>query len=129
LGQKMANYRQLFLWFLNISLLAKVLKFLHQIAFFNSFSSIYSTCTAHNSEKLKCTGFNPPPWVSLPVYLYSSMVGTERIFARCRTNHSPINQNFDLNKSRQNSIIAWKSIIKLVIFQSFVAKCSKMRII
>jgi hypothetical protein len=43
--------------------------------------------------------------------------------------HSPINQNFDLNKSRQNSIIAWKSITKLVIFQSFVAKCCKMRII
>ena len=43
--------------------------------------------------------------------------------------HSPINQNFDLNKSRQNSIIASKSITKLVIFQSFVAKCCKMRII
>jgi hypothetical protein len=43
--------------------------------------------------------------------------------------HSPINQNFDLNKSRQNSIAAWKSITKLVIFQSFVAKCCKMRII
>jgi hypothetical protein len=42
--------------------------------------------------------------------------------------HSPINQNFDLNKSRQNSIIAWKSITKLVICQSFVAKCCKMRI-
>jgi hypothetical protein len=45
--------------------------------------------------------------------------------------HSPINHSFDLNKSRQNSIIAWKSITKLVIFQSFefVAKCCKMRII
>ena len=43
--------------------------------------------------------------------------------------HSPINQNFDLNKSRQNSIIARKSITKLVIFQNFVAKCCKMRII
>jgi hypothetical protein len=40
--------------------------------------------------------------------------------------HSPINQNFDLNKSRQNSIIAWKSITKLVIFQSFVATGEKI---
>jgi hypothetical protein len=46
-----------------------------------------------------------------------------------RMDHSPINQNFDLNKFTQNSIIAWKSITKLVIFQSFVAKCCKMRII
>jgi hypothetical protein len=43
--------------------------------------------------------------------------------------HSPINQNLYLNKSRQNSFIAWKSITKLVIFQRFVAKCCKMRII
>jgi hypothetical protein len=42
---------------------------------------------------------------------------------------SPINQNFYLNKSRQNSIIAWKSITKLVIFQNFVAKCCKMWVI
>jgi hypothetical protein len=34
--------------------------------------------------------------------------------------------NFDLD---QNFITAWKSITKLVIFQSFVAKCCKMRII
>jgi hypothetical protein len=34
--------------------------------------------------------------------------------------------NFDLGK---NFITAWKSITKLVIFQSFVAKCCKMRII
>jgi hypothetical protein len=34
--------------------------------------------------------------------------------------------NFDLDKI---SITAWKSITKLVIFQSFVAKCCKMRII
>ena len=34
--------------------------------------------------------------------------------------------NFDLDK---NFITAWKSITKLVIFQSFVAKCCKMRII
>ena len=40
--------------------------------------------------------------------------------------HSPINQNFDLNKSRQNSIIARKSITKLVIFQSFVATGEKI---
>jgi predicted membrane protein len=41
---------------------------------------------------------------------------------------SPINQNFELNKSRQNFITAWNSITKLVIFQSLVAKCCKMRI-
>jgi hypothetical protein len=34
--------------------------------------------------------------------------------------------NFDLDK---NFITAWKSITKLVIFQSFVSKCCKMRII
>jgi hypothetical protein len=34
--------------------------------------------------------------------------------------------NFDLDK---HFITAWKSITKLVIFQSFVAKCCKMRII
>jgi hypothetical protein len=34
--------------------------------------------------------------------------------------------NFGLDK---NFITAWKSITKLVIFQSFVAKCCKMRII
>jgi hypothetical protein len=34
--------------------------------------------------------------------------------------------NFDPDK---NFITAWKSITKLVIFQSFVAKCCKMRII
>jgi hypothetical protein len=39
---------------------------------------------------------------------------------------SPYNWNFDLDK---NFITAWKSITKLVIFQSFVAKCCKMRII
>jgi hypothetical protein len=39
---------------------------------------------------------------------------------------SPYNWNFDLDK---NFITAWKRITKLVIFQSFVAKCCKMRII
>ena len=34
-----------------------------------------------------------------------------------------------ISTTRQNSIIAWKSITKWVIFQSFVAKCCKMRII
>ena len=43
--------------------------------------------------------------------------------------HSPINQNFELNKSRQKFHHSLKSITKLVIFQSFVAKCCKMRII
>ena len=38
----------------------------------------------------------------------------------------PNEQNFDLDKI---FITAWKSITKLVIFQSFVAKCCKMRII
>jgi hypothetical protein len=38
--------------------------------------------------------------------------------------------NFDLNKSRQKFRHSLKvSITKLVIFQSFVAKCCKMRII
>jgi hypothetical protein len=45
-----------------------------------------------------------------------------------RMDQSPINQNFDLNNWGQISITAWKSITKLVIFQSFVAKCCKMRI-
>jgi hypothetical protein len=38
----------------------------------------------------------------------------------------PNEQNVDLDK---NFITAWKSITKLVIFRSFVAKCCKMRII
>jgi hypothetical protein len=39
---------------------------------------------------------------------------------------SPFEWNFDLDK---NFITAWKSITKLVIFRSFVAKCCQMRII
>jgi hypothetical protein len=41
----MENYRQLFLHvvFKYFPFIAKLLKFLHQIAFFNSFSFIYST--------------------------------------------------------------------------------------
>jgi hypothetical protein len=40
--------------------------------------------------------------------------------------HLPYRLNFDLDK---NFITVWKSITKLVIFQSFVTKCCKMRII
>jgi hypothetical protein len=60
-------------------------------------------------------------------YLYH--FGVSFILLCCGMDHSPINQNFELNKSRKNFITAWKSITKLVIFQSFVAKCCKMRII
>jgi hypothetical protein len=42
-----------------------------------------------------------------------------------RMDHLHYRLNFDLDK---NFITAWKSITKLVIFQSFVAKCCKMRI-
>jgi hypothetical protein len=35
---------------------------------------------------------------------------------------SPINQNFELNKSRQKFHHSLKSITKLVVFQSFVLK-------
>jgi hypothetical protein len=64
--------------------------------------------------------------------LIYSYINTENVLYLLNVivmDHFPINQNFDLNKSRQNSIIAWRSITKLVIFQSFVAKCCKMRII
>jgi hypothetical protein len=61
----MANYRELFLQFLNISLLTKVLKFLRQIAFFNSFSFIYST-TLSVEYLLIITQKNENPLASIP---------------------------------------------------------------
>jgi hypothetical protein len=64
-GQKMANYLELFLQFLNISLLAKVLKFLRQIAFFSSFSFIYST-TLSVEYLLIITQKNENPLASIP---------------------------------------------------------------
>jgi hypothetical protein len=45
---------------------------------------------------------------------------------RALINHLRNRLNFDLDK---NFITAWKSVTNLVIFQSFVAKCCKMRII
>jgi hypothetical protein len=47
-------------------------------------------------------------------------------FSVIAMDHLHYRLNFDLDK---NFITAWKSITKLVIFQSFVAKCCKMRII
>jgi hypothetical protein len=52
-------------------------------------------------------------------------VSTETIW-ESHNGHLHYRLNFDLDK---NFITAWKSITKIVIFQSFVAKCCKVRII
>jgi hypothetical protein len=65
----------------------------------------------------------PPPSLPLP----PSMRLRHLIELSCLLmDHLHYRLNFDLDK---NFITAWKSITKLVIFQSFVAKCCKMRII
>jgi hypothetical protein len=73
----MANFWQLIWLFLSISLLAKVLKFLDHVTFFNNFSFTYSTtlCVKYYCSKLWKTALKnalasiPPPRVIVPVYV------------------------------------------------------------
>ena len=87
----------------------------------DKWTSTSSYCTLRHSKFLAISAQESPTWelrVSIACFWRPVLM-----------DQSPINQNFYLNKSRQNSIIAWKSITKLVIFQNFVAKCCQMRVI
>jgi hypothetical protein len=54
---------------------------------------------------------------------------TEEWLSRCKLTTCVIDKNLISTSLDKNFITAWTSITKLVIFQSFVAKCCKMRII